>query len=164
MKHLLSIDEAYRHIPKQITKFYFTLSTEKPIHRRLPDYTTPLYGSTLISDALSLFREEKGKSETQENVRFYEGVCKLSIAYMQELKELANRKSISLQSIIDVLDKNPPYRELSDILRDNTELDEWDFYYLYDAISYQDEDGRERLIVIRPYLDILTELDPDRLR
>ncbi len=164
MKHILSIDEAYRHIPKQITKFYFTFVSPNPVHRRLPDYTTPLYGSTLIGDALSLYKEEKSRSETPENVRFYEGVCKLSIAYMEEIKELANRKSVSIQSIIDVLHENPPYRELNNILRDNTELDEWDFYYLYDAISFQDDEGRERLIVIRPYLDILTELDPERLR
>lgn len=161
MKHLLSIEEAYRHIPKQITKFYFTFVSSNPIHRRLPNDTTPLYGSTLIGDALSLYNEERNKSETPENVRFYEAVCKLSIAYMKDLEELANQKSVSIQSILDVLEQNPPVGELHNILRNNTE---WDFYYMYDAISFQDDNGIERLIVLRPYLDILTELDPARLR
>ena len=62
---------------------------------------------------------------------------------------------------MDGLEQNPPARELHNIIRDNTE---WDFYYMYDAISFQDEEERERLVVIRPYLDILTELNPERLR
>lgn len=162
MKHLLSIDEAYRHIPKQITKFYFTFISQNPVHRRLPDYTTPLYGSTLIGDALSLYKEEKAKSETPENVRFYEAVCKLSIAYMKDLEELAKVKGISMGSIIEILQNNPTYKELIGLFKDNT--GEWDFYYMYDAISFEDDNGIERLIVLRPYLDILTELNPERLR
>jgi hypothetical protein len=161
MKHILSIDEAYRHVSKQITKFYFTFKSANPINRRHTSSNVPLYGSTLIGDALSLYREEKSKSNQPENVRFYEGICKLSIAYMKDLGELANQKSVTVQSIIDELEQNPPARELHNIIRDNTE---WDFYYMYDAISFQDEEERERLVVIRPYLDILTELNPDRLR
>ena len=68
------MDEAYRHIPKQITKFYFTFTSQNPVHRRLPDYTTPLYGSTLIGDALLLYKEEKSKSDHPDNVRYYEAV------------------------------------------------------------------------------------------
>jgi hypothetical protein len=161
MKHILSIDEAYRHVPKQITKFYFTFESTNPINRRDASSNVPLYGSTLIGDALSLYKEEKDQSEQPENVRFYEGICKLSIAYMKDLEELANQRSVSIQSILDALEQNPPVRELHNILRDNTE---WDFYYMYDAISFQDEEERERLVVIRPYLDILTELNPNKLR
>jgi hypothetical protein len=162
MKHLLSIDEAYRHVPKQITKFYFTFTSTRPVDRRQPDYTTPLYGSTLIGDALSLYREEKAQSTEPHNVRFYEAVCKLSIAYMEDIEELANKKSVSIQSIIDTLQNNPTYRELHTLFQDDK--GEWDFYYMYDAVSFEDENDRERLIVLRPYLDIITELNPDRLR
>jgi hypothetical protein len=162
MKHLLSIDEAYRHVPKQITKFYFTFTSPNSVHRRMTDYRTPLYASTLIGDALSLYKEEKAKSETPENVRFYEAVCKLSIAYPKDIEELAAAKGMSIHSVIDILQGNPSYRELADLLKDNT--GEWDFYYMYDAISFEDDEERERLIVVRPYLDILTELNPDKLR
>ena len=162
MKHILSIDEAYRHIPKQITKFYFTFTSQNPVHRRLPDYSTPLYGSTLIGDALSLYKEEKSKSDHPDNVRFYEAVCKLSIAYMKDLEELAKVKGISMGSIIEILQRNSSYKELIGLFKDNT--GEWDFYYMYDAISFEDDNGIERLIVLRPYLDILTELNPERLR
>ena len=162
MKHLLSIDEAYRHVPKQITKFYFPFASTNPVHRRQPDYTTPLYGSTLIGDALSLYKEEKAESETPDNVRFYEAVCKLSIAYPRDIEELAAIKGMSIHSIIDILQENPPYRELAKLFKD--ESGEWDFYYMYDAISFEDDEERERLIVLRPYLDILTELNPEKLR
>ncbi len=161
MKHILSIDEAYRHVPKQITKFYFTFESENPINRRHSSSNVPLYGSTLIGDALSLYKEEKSKSDQPENVRFYEGICKLSIAYIKDLEELANKKSVSIGSIMDELEQNPSVRGLHNILRDNLEND---FYYMYDAISFQDDNERERLVVIRPYLDILTELDPNRIR
>jgi len=132
------------------------------VDRRQPDYTTPLYGSTLIGDALSLYREEKAQSTEPHNVRFYEAVCKLSIAYMEDIEELANKKSVSIQSIIDTLQNNPTYRELYTLFQDDK--GEWDFYYMYDAVSFEDENDRERLIVLRPYLDIITELNPDRLR
>ena len=162
MKHLLSIDEAYRHIPKQITKFYFTFTSPNPVHARQPNYTTPLYGSTLIADGVSLYREEKIKSEQPDNVRFYEAVCKLSIAYPRDIEELASVKGMSIQSIIDILQSNPSYKELMKLFRD--ELGEWDFYHMYDAISFEDDEERERLIVLRPYLDILVELNPEKLR
>jgi len=162
MKHILSIDEAYRHVPKQLTKFYFTFTSSNTVHKRQPNYTTPLYGSTLISDALSLYKEEKAQSMEPNNVRFYEAVCKLSIAYMEDLEELANQKSESIQSIMDILQDNPSYRELNTLFRDDK--GEWDFYYMYDAISFEDDNGRERLIVLRPYLDVLTELNPEKIR
>lgn len=162
MKHLLSIDEAYRHVPKQITKFYFTFTSTNPVHRRQPNYTTPLYGSTLIGDALSLYKDEKSESETPDNVRFYEAVCKLSIAYPRDIEELASSKDMSIQSVIDILQENPPYRELAKLFKD--ESGEWDFYHMYDAISFEDDEERERLMVLRPYLDILTELNPNKLR
>ena len=161
MKHILSIDEAYRHVPKQITKFYFTYTSTNPINRRHSISNVPLYGSTLIGDALSIYEEEKSKSNQPENVRFYEGICKLSIAYIKDLEELSNQKSASIGSIMDELEQNPSVRGLHNILRDNLEND---FYYMYDAISFQDDNERERLVVIRPYLDILTELDPNRIR
>ena len=54
------------------------------------------------------------------------------------------------------------YKELMKLFRD--ELEEWDFYHMYDAISFEDNEERERLIVLRPYLDILVELNPEKLR
>ena len=81
---------------------------------------------------------------------------------MKDLEELAKVKGISIGSIIEILQNNPTYKELIGLFKDNT--GEWDFYYMYDAISFEDDNGIERLIVLRPYLDILTELNPERLR